>query len=78
MKIAYYHVFHAHMKHTKLHYHYICEKLKNEEVEHVHVPSQNQLVNVTIKPLGRLKFEKFKDDFGVFSISETKQKEKMT
>jgi hypothetical protein len=30
------------------------------------------------KPLGRLKFEKFKDDFGVCSLFEAKQKEKMT
>jgi hypothetical protein len=48
------------------------------EVEPVHVPSQKQLVNVMIKPLGRLKFEKFEDDFGVCSLSETEQKEKMT
>jgi hypothetical protein len=52
-------MFRAHIKHIKAHYHYICEKSKNEEVEPVHVPSQKQLVNVMTKPLGRLKFEKF-------------------
>jgi hypothetical protein len=29
------------------------------------------------KPLGGLKFEKFRNDLGICNISETKQKEKM-
>jgi hypothetical protein len=65
-------MFHAHTKHIKVHYHYFCEKFFNEEVKLIHVPSQNQLVNVMIEPLGRLKFEKFKDDFGVCSIYKVK------
>jgi hypothetical protein len=77
-KIARNLVFHAHTNHIKFHYHYIREKLENEEVELVHVPSQNQLVDVMIKLLGRLKFEKFIDDLGVCNISKTEQKENMT
>lgn len=66
------------MKHIKVHYHYIREKLENEKVELVHIPSQNHLANVMIKPLGRLKFEKFKDDLGFCNLSVVKYKEKMT
>jgi hypothetical protein len=65
------------MKHIKVHYHYIHEKLENEKVELVYIPSQNHLVNVMIKPLERLKFEKFKNDLGFCNLSEVKYKEKM-
>lgn len=78
MKIVRNHVFHAHMKHIEIHYHYIREKLENEKVELVHIPSQNHLVDVMIKPLERLKFEKFKDDLGDCSLFEAKHKEQMT
>jgi len=52
MKIVKNLVFHAHMKHIKVYYHYIREKLENEKVELVHIPSQNHLADVMIKPLG--------------------------
>jgi hypothetical protein len=78
MKIVRNLVFHAHMKHIKVHYYYIREKLENEKVELVHIPSQNHLANVMIKALGRLKFEKFKDDLGFCNLSAVKYKEKMT
>jgi hypothetical protein len=78
MKIAKNPLFHAHTNHMRVHYHYIREKLENEEAETVHVPSHNQLVDVMTKFLERLKFEKFIDDLGVCSFSKTKQKEKMT
>jgi hypothetical protein len=58
-------LFHAHTNHIKVHYHYIREKLENEKVELVRVPSHNQLVDVMTKLLRRLKFEKFIDDLGV-------------
>lgn len=78
MKIVKNLLFHAHTNHIKVHYHYIYDKLKNEEVEMVHVPSHNQLVDVMTKLLGRVKFEKFIEDLGVCSIYKTKQKENMT
>jgi hypothetical protein len=78
MKIVINILFHAHTNHIKVHYHYIHEKLENEKVELVRVPSHNQLVDVMSKLLRRLKFEKFIDDLGVCSLSRTKQKEKMT
>lgn len=78
MKIARNLLFHACTNCIKVHYHYIREKLKNEKVELLHVPSHNQIVDVMIKFLGRLKFEKFINDLGVCSLSKTKQKGKMT
>jgi hypothetical protein len=49
MKIAKNHVFHIRTKQIEVHYHYICENLENEKVELVHVPSQNQLVDIMTK-----------------------------
>jgi hypothetical protein len=48
MKIVRNPMFHAHIKHTKVHYQYIRDKLKNEKVELVHISSQNHLVDVMI------------------------------
>jgi hypothetical protein len=50
MKIVRNPMFHAHMKHIEIHYHYIREKLENEKVELVHISSQNHLADVMIKP----------------------------
>jgi len=37
------------MKDREIHYHSICENLENEEIELVHFPSEDQIVNLMVE-----------------------------
>jgi len=60
MKIARNPIFHASTKHIECHYHFVCKKVMLQEVELIHVPTGEQLVDIFIKALGKNKFEKMR------------------
>ncbi len=70
MKIARNHVYCAWTKHIEVHYHYIREQLLEGEIEFYHVPSKDQLANILTKPLGRIKFYKFRKAIGIYSLED--------
>jgi hypothetical protein len=57
MKIAKNLVFHARIKNIECHYHFFHEKMLSQEVELIHVPICDQLVDIFIKALEINKFE---------------------
>jgi hypothetical protein len=60
MKIARNPIFHASTKHIESHYHFVCKKVMLREVELVHKPTSEQLVDIFTKALGKNKFEKMR------------------
>ncbi len=46
MKIAKNLIFHARTKHIECHYHFVHEKMLSQEVELIHVPINDQLVDI--------------------------------
>lgn len=63
-------MFHDCVKYREVHHHSICENLENEEIELVHFPSEDQIVNLMVE------LEKFREDLGVCSLSEARQSNK--
>jgi hypothetical protein len=49
MKIACKPLFHDCMKYREVHSHSICENLENQEIELVHFPSEEQIVNLMVE-----------------------------
>ncbi len=52
MNIAKNLVFHARIQHTEYHYHFVREKMLSQEVELIHVPINDELVDIFTKDLG--------------------------
>jgi hypothetical protein len=70
-------VFHAQTKHIETHYHYIREKfIESKEIDLVHFPKGDQVVDIFTKTLDRTKYSQFRNELGVHSLSKIVQKEK--
>jgi hypothetical protein len=72
MKIAKSHVYKVRTKHIKVHYHYIRELQKNFKVNlnSFMLPQNTSLADVLTKPLGKIKFCKFRRAIGVYSLED--------
>jgi hypothetical protein len=57
MKLIKNHVFHARMKHIKLHQQYICEKIEVGKIDITYIALKKQERYIMIKPLRRTYFE---------------------
>ena len=58
-------IFHARTEHVEVHYHYIREKVLEEEIEMVPTKTEEQIVDILTKGLHKAKFEKFRKALGV-------------
>ncbi len=67
-KIAKNFIFHVTTKHIECHYHFVCDKVLSQEVELIHVPINDKLVDIFTKALGRNKFEEMRLKLGVVKI----------
>ena len=56
---------HDRMKHVEMKYHYVREMVQRRAVELQYVPTNEQIVNVLTKSLGRGKFVHYQDKLGV-------------
>ena len=56
---------HDRMKHVEMKYHYVREMVQRCVVEMSYVPTDEQIADVLMKPLGRGKFAYFRDKIGV-------------
>jgi hypothetical protein len=54
-------IFHARTKHIEVHYHYIREKVIEEEIEMVPTKMDGQIADIFTKGLNKVKFEKFQE-----------------
>ena len=56
---------HDKMKHVEMKYHYVREMVQRRAVELRYVPTNEQIADVLMKPLGQGKFVYFQDKLGV-------------
>ena len=61
-------VFHDKLKHIKIKYHYIRDMVQRGVWKLQYVAMDNQIANVLMKPLARVKFEYFREKLGVPQI----------
>ena len=68
MKLSKNPVFHDNSKHIEIKYHYIRDMVQRGVVKLQYVEMEEQIVDVSMKPLARVKFEYFREKLGVLQI----------
>ena len=58
-------IFHARTKHVESQYHFVREKLQSNEITLVYCNTSENVVDIFTKPLGKTKFELFREMLGV-------------
>lgn len=53
------------MKHIETRFRFICDHYEHNDISVDHIPSANQLADVFTKPLGTMKFVRFREGLGV-------------
>ena len=61
-------VFHDKSKHIKIKYHYMRDMVQRGAVKLQYVATEEQIADVLMKPLARVKFEHFREKLGVVQI----------
>ena len=61
-------VYHARMKHIKVHYHFVREKVLGGELDLVYVNIEEQVADVFTKDLGIEKLCKFRSFLGILKM----------
>jgi hypothetical protein len=65
IKLAHNPVFHKRTKHIKIKYHFIRELITDGTVALPYIPTEEQIADIFTKPLGGIKFAKFRRQLGV-------------
>ena len=68
-------VFHDNSKHIEITYHYIRDMVQRGAVKLLYVATEEQIADVSTKPLARLKFEYFRERLGVLQIEASSQRQ---
>ena len=68
MKLSEILVFHDKSKHIEIKYHYIKDMVQRGAVKLPYVVTDEQIADVLMKPLARVKFEYFREKLGVLQI----------
>jgi hypothetical protein len=63
-------ILHAKTKHIGLHHYYVREKLKENAIEVVYIPTQEQDVDNFTKLLGKTKFQTLRKRIGIYNLEE--------
>jgi hypothetical protein len=61
-------VYHARTKHIEVQYHLIREKIIANEIDLIHVNTEDQVADIFTKVLGTDKLKKFRKMFGVLEV----------
>ena len=61
-------MFHEKSKHIEIKYHYIRDMVQRGAVKLQYVVTEEQIADVLMKPLARLKFKYFREKLGVLQI----------
>ena len=69
-------VFHDKSKHIEIKYHYIRDMVQRGAVKLQYVATEEQIADVLMKPLARVKFEYFREKLGVlqFKVSSKEKR----
>ena len=65
IKLAKNPVFHSKTKHVDTKYHHIRSLIAKDVLKLVYCPSEDQISDIFMKLLGRIKFTKFRDELGI-------------
>ena len=65
IKLAKNPVFHSKTKHVDTKYHHIRSLIAKDVLKPVYCPFEDQISDIFMKPLGRIKFTKFRDELGI-------------
>ncbi|XP_062103182.1 uncharacterized mitochondrial protein AtMg00810-like [Humulus lupulus] len=63
-------VFHARTKHVEVHYHFLREKVLQEEIEMQQINTDDQVANIFTKGLSTIKFSKFRTQLNLVKREE--------
>lgn len=66
IKIANNLVFQKNTKHIDTQFHFVREKVQSKEIHLVYCNTRDNVANIFTKPLGRIKFEMFREMLGIF------------
>jgi hypothetical protein len=58
-------VYHARSKHIETQHHFIREKMQSKEIDIIYCNTNENMVDIFTKPLGKTKFEIFRNQLGV-------------
>jgi len=61
-------VYHARIKHIKVHYHFIRKNVLTKEIDLIHVNTKDQVVDIFTKALGTNKLRKFRKMLSVLKV----------
>jgi hypothetical protein len=61
-------VYHAMTKHIEVHYHSTREKVLTQEINLIHVSTENQVADIFTKALGTYKLKMFRKMLGVLEV----------
>jgi hypothetical protein len=67
LKLAKNLVFHEHIKHIEIHFHFIRQLVEDGSIELQYCPTEAQIANIFTKSLGPKEYVKSRDKFGVVS-----------
>jgi hypothetical protein len=73
IRLAHNPVFHSKTKHITVHYHFTREKIESGDISVAYVPTGEQRADLLTKPLGKLLFEKFRDELQICSFTKVSQ-----
>ena len=68
-------VFHDKSKHIEIKYHYIRDMVQKGVVKLQYVAMEEQIADVLMNPLARMKFEYFRERLGVLQIEASSQRQ---
>jgi hypothetical protein len=58
--------FHSNTKHVDTKYHHIRSLIAKDVIKPIYCPLEDQISDIFMKPLGRIKFTKFRDELGIY------------
>ena len=65
IKLAHNLVYHARSKHIELQHHFVREKIESQEIELLYFNTNENVVDIFTKPVGRIHFEDLRKKLGV-------------
>jgi hypothetical protein len=71
VSLAHNHVFHSRTKHIELDIHFVREKVLSKQLNILHVPATDQLVDPLTKPLSPANYTTIRNKLKVFPVNET-------
>ena len=65
IKLANNPMYHARTKHIEIQHHFIREKIQSKEIDLIYCNTDENMADIFTKPLGKAKFEVFREMLGV-------------